>query len=275
MEASVSVVIPCYRCSDTIERAVDSVAKQTLRPSEVILVDDASGDNTLEVLKYLQDKYSQDWIKIVALKHNGGPGCARNEGWNIASQDYIALLDADDAWHQDKIKEQYQWMLEHPDVILSAHPCKVVGEKEQLAQITDIGNRTFKVVSRYQILSSNHLVTSTWMIKSNITYRFNTNLRITDDYLFLLEVILNQNKTVLLDFCQAYRFRPYFSKGGIAGNLWKTQKELLNNYKLVWKSGKISDTEYCFFSTWSLPRFLRRILINAIREYRANKSVKL
>jgi glycosyltransferase involved in cell wall biosynthesis len=42
MEASVSVIIPCYRCSNTIERAVDSVARQTLRPAEVILVEDDS-----------------------------------------------------------------------------------------------------------------------------------------------------------------------------------------------------------------------------------------
>jgi glycosyltransferase involved in cell wall biosynthesis len=45
VSASISVIIPCYRCSETIERAVDSIAQQTLLPSEVFLIEDASNDN--------------------------------------------------------------------------------------------------------------------------------------------------------------------------------------------------------------------------------------
>ena len=48
--ADVSVVIPCFNCAETIERAVHSVTQQTLRPAEVILINDASTDNTLEIL---------------------------------------------------------------------------------------------------------------------------------------------------------------------------------------------------------------------------------
>ena len=57
---SVSVIIPCYRCADTIERAVKSVAEQSQKPYEVILVDDCSGDNTLQALNELQAEYGAD-----------------------------------------------------------------------------------------------------------------------------------------------------------------------------------------------------------------------
>ena len=79
--APVSVVIPCWRCSDTVGRAVASVAAQTLRPKEVILVDDGSGDETYSVLCDLADAYEPHWIKVLALEQNGGAGWARNAGW--------------------------------------------------------------------------------------------------------------------------------------------------------------------------------------------------
>ena len=62
MQAPVSVIIPCYNCSETIEKAVDSIAKQTLIPKEVILVNDNSPDQTIEILSL--------WIKHFELTFN-------------------------------------------------------------------------------------------------------------------------------------------------------------------------------------------------------------
>ncbi|HEX7588324.1 MAG TPA: glycosyltransferase, partial [Anaerolineae bacterium] len=67
IQASVSVVIPCYRCAENIARAVESVVRQTLSPAEVILVDDGSGDDTLATLRALQTRYGLAWIKVIAL----------------------------------------------------------------------------------------------------------------------------------------------------------------------------------------------------------------
>ena len=66
-KAPVSVVIPCYRCADTIARALASVAAQTLVPEEVILVEDGSPDSTLERLRQLEESHERGWIRIVAL----------------------------------------------------------------------------------------------------------------------------------------------------------------------------------------------------------------
>ncbi|MHB1099234.1 MAG: glycosyltransferase family 2 protein, partial [Burkholderiales bacterium] len=106
----VSVIIPCYRCAETIARAVDSVLKQTLPPEEILLVEDCSGDdgNTLAVLHSLQQ--NNPFIRVIPLAKNGGPAAARNAGWDAAKQPYIAFLDADDAWHPKKLEIQYSWM---------------------------------------------------------------------------------------------------------------------------------------------------------------------
>ena len=140
--ALVSVVVPCYRCIATLERAVRSVAQQTQRPAELILVDDASGDGTLELLRTLQARYG-DWVRVVALPANAGAASARNAGWNVATQPYIAFLDADDAWHPRKVEIQWDYMQRHPDVALSGHLCRQLpptATEADRADLTRIAN---------------------------------------------------------------------------------------------------------------------------------------
>src|SRR2546425_3740246 len=117
----VSVVVACYRCIRTIERAVASVAAQTMLPTELVLVDDGSADDTRAVLNDLCRRHQPGWIRLVLLDENVGAASARNAGWALASQPYIAFLDADDAWHPRKIEIQYAYMKANPDVVLCGH----------------------------------------------------------------------------------------------------------------------------------------------------------
>ncbi|MCU0537960.1 MAG: glycosyltransferase family 2 protein [Hydrococcus sp. Prado102] len=266
MEAPVSVIIPCYRCSNTIQRALDSIANQTLRPAEVILVDDRSDDNTIEVLKQLQNEYGQNWIKVIALNSNGGPSGARNTGWEIASQEYIAFLDADDAWHPEKIAIQYSWMANHSDIILSGHDCLVVTLDKQFNETLEGQNLEGKTISKNKILFFGLLPISTWMLKTSLTYRFNTNQRYCEDYLFLLSLILSGCSVTMLNFPMSYRFRPYFSEGGLGGELWKMEIDHLNSYYITWQAGKLSSIELVVVSIWSIIKYLRREVLNRLRK---------
>jgi glycosyltransferase involved in cell wall biosynthesis len=65
-------------------------------------------------------RYGSDWLKIISLKRNGGASIARNIGWEQSTHDYVAFLDADDAWHPRKIEIQYTWMQNHQEVALVA-----------------------------------------------------------------------------------------------------------------------------------------------------------
>jgi glycosyltransferase involved in cell wall biosynthesis len=91
---SVSVIIPVYNGEKYVCRAVESVLSQELRNMEIIIVDDASSDNTLKILN---DKYENNSkVKIIAQQTNKKPGMTRNRGINEAKGKYIFFLDADD-----------------------------------------------------------------------------------------------------------------------------------------------------------------------------------
>ena len=121
----VSVVIPCYRCGLTVRRALASIVQQSSRPQEVILVDDASGDDTWSTLTAFEAAHP-GWVRLVQLPHNRGAASARNAGWAVATQPCIAFLDADDAWHPEKIEIQYDYMKRNPEVLLCGHRHRVL-----------------------------------------------------------------------------------------------------------------------------------------------------
>ncbi|MBL7215321.1 MAG: glycosyltransferase family 2 protein [Phycisphaerae bacterium] len=92
--ATVDIVIPLYNKQTTIERAIESIIKQTYQDWHLIIVDDGSTDNSFQVAKQFTDP------RITFIQQeNRGPGAARNEGLNKASSEYIAFLDADDQWY--------------------------------------------------------------------------------------------------------------------------------------------------------------------------------
>ncbi len=103
--ALVSVIIPVYNRADTIQRAIDSVLCQTYENLELLIVDDGSTDNTVEIAKTYMDKR----IRIICQEH-GGANKARNTGIANAKGDYIAFQDSDDAWHADKLDTQVNIM---------------------------------------------------------------------------------------------------------------------------------------------------------------------
>jgi glycosyltransferase involved in cell wall biosynthesis len=113
----VSVVIPTYNRALLLSRAIDSVFRQTLQCSELIVVDDGSTDNTYELLKI---KSSQKKIPIrVFTLENKGPGAARNFGVARAQNSLIAFLDSDDHWVKRKLEIQYRFLVGNPDYLIS------------------------------------------------------------------------------------------------------------------------------------------------------------
>jgi glycosyltransferase involved in cell wall biosynthesis len=89
----ISVVIPLWNKENEIARALDSVKRQTLAPSEVIVVDDGSTDSGPDVVR----RFNLDNLRLVSQK-NTGEGGARNRGIREAKEELIAFLDADDTW---------------------------------------------------------------------------------------------------------------------------------------------------------------------------------
>lgn len=98
--STVSVVVPCYNYARFVGEAIESALGQTVKPLEVIVVDNGSTDNTLEVLRAFGDR-----IRVVAQENRGQSG-ARNAGFEVARGELLALLDADDVWLPQKLEKQ-------------------------------------------------------------------------------------------------------------------------------------------------------------------------
>jgi glycosyltransferase involved in cell wall biosynthesis len=98
---SIDVIIPAYNAERTIEACVKSVIAQTLQPRKIIVVDDGSTDRTIEVLGSIDCPY----LRIIRTSH-GGVSRARNLGVGVTDSDFVAFLDSDDAWNEEKLQRQ-------------------------------------------------------------------------------------------------------------------------------------------------------------------------
>jgi len=121
MPETVAVVIPTFNSSLTIERALESVVGQTRLPTEVIVIDNASEDDTVARVRTFTSKFPQITWVIEVSPTNIGPGAARNRGWNLATSDLIAFLDADDSWHPEKLRLQGEIVRMFPESVLFGH----------------------------------------------------------------------------------------------------------------------------------------------------------
>lgn len=107
----VSVIIPAFNAQESLVQAVKSVQDQTLSAWEVIIINDASSDNTLKVAEELASKDKR--IRIVSLSQNGGPSIARNKGIETAKGEWVAVLDADDAMLSDRLEVLLDFASKH------------------------------------------------------------------------------------------------------------------------------------------------------------------
>jgi glycosyltransferase involved in cell wall biosynthesis len=268
--AEVSVIIPCYKCSQSIGRAVASVAAQTLPPREVILVDDCSEDETLNVLYGLQAAYPTDWIQVIAGVENCGPGTARNVGWEAARQPYVAFLDADDSWHPQKIEVQYGWMRAHPEVALSGHACRVIKKGKSLKKSDEIVHpSSFESVSKYTLLLSNRFPTPSVMLRRSLPHRFCPGKRQSEDFLLWCQIFLDGHPCYrsAAPLCELHK--AHYGSGGLSGDLWAMEKGEWDTYMRLHRSGHIGGMLAASLCVISFIKYLRRLVLDVLRRMSA------
>ncbi|WP_292974984.1 glycosyltransferase family 2 protein [Nitrosomonas sp.] len=266
--AEVSVVIPCFRCAETIERAVLSVAKQTLRPAEVILVDDCSNDGTFELLQHIQRRHTKGWIKVIVQQINQGPGSARNAGWEIAKQPYIAFLDADDAWHPQKIEIQWRWMKTHPEVALTGHASRIISDNQDTDNdFISNSQSQFYPVSSYQHLFMNRFPTRSVMLRRNLPYRFVDGKRASEDFLLWSEILLDGYSAWRSDLRLALVFKAEYGERGLSSNLWSMEKGQLDSYFRLYTSKRLNVFYFSTLYFYSIAKYIRRVLVVVCRQW--------
>jgi glycosyltransferase involved in cell wall biosynthesis len=138
----VSVIIPTYNTVSYLAEAVESVLKQSFRDFEIVIVDDGSTDGTLDVAKQFEPQ-----VKVLS-KTNGGPASARNLAIKNSTGDYLAFLDSDDLWEEDKLAVQVAYLENNPQISLVYGEALMFGqtgnERKILRKIGYTQEPTFK-----------------------------------------------------------------------------------------------------------------------------------
>jgi len=128
----VSIVTPCYNCEEYIASTIESVLNQTYDNFEMIIVDDISTDKTTDIIKKYQKKDKR--IKLIVLEEKGGASIARNRAIKEAKGKYIAFLDSDDMWYEEKLEKQISWMEEN-NINFSYTDYEYIDEKNEKINI--------------------------------------------------------------------------------------------------------------------------------------------
>ncbi|MFX1394281.1 MAG: glycosyltransferase family 2 protein [Promethearchaeota archaeon] len=113
MPPTVSIIIPCYNGEDTISRAIESILNQTYQGFEIIIVNDSSTDNSEEVIQNYQKKDKR--IRYIKHNINRGAGAARNTGIKNSTGRFLAFLDVDDEWLNEKLQKQVDFIENNKD----------------------------------------------------------------------------------------------------------------------------------------------------------------
>lgn len=245
----VSVIIPTYNRAHLITRAIESVINQSYTNWELLVVDDASTDNTEEVVK----KYALDTrVKYIKANKNGGNAVARNLGVNAAKGAYISFVDSDDEYHPDYLEKALNKMeTSAEDVYFLWAGTKTVG-------VDGVGKDSIWVPKHEkhpnQFLYELHVgIGRGFMIKKECfdNLSFDSKLRTAVDTDFLIRLRQNFNFTVLEEVLltihtQPESVRSNFSEKKKSYNIIiEKHSKLIDNdkdlrlkwyYKLLWLS---------------------------------------
>ncbi len=205
MKIKISAIIPCYNNAEFISNAIRSILKQTVPVDEIIVIDDGSEDNIEHVLKPFTNQISY------YRQENSGPSTARNLGIKEASHEWIAFLDADDQWVENKIEQQLHVLSKYPELRLIASDMDEIDSGHQvtspsvlkqhnlLKQFQVNAGRPVKNALR-KLVEKNFIPTGTVLIKRDVLLEvglFKETIRFAEDLELWCRVAANYPITCL------------------------------------------------------------------------------
>lgn len=201
MEHLISIVMPVYNAAPFLKDAVDSLLNQSFRDFELIVVDDASTDASLEILL----SYDDPRILILQNTTNLGNYPSRNKGMSVAKGRYICVMDADDMAMPDRLDVQFRFLESHPEVLACGSAYRIIG-----------GDRIYTGLQDYESVQKALLVNNCFLHPS-ICFRadvldktglYDERYVYASDYDFICRMALIGPVVNLSDVLMQYRWHP-------------------------------------------------------------------
>lgn len=244
----ISVVIPAYNASASIANAIASCLQQTMQPHEIIVVDDASTDNTCNVVAQYKE------VKLFRQSTNQGPSAARNRGINEATGDIIAFLDSDDTWLPEKLAAMHDVFSKNNEVVYLGHPY-VLSALQSTRRTNSV-----TALSYTSVLLKNPYQPSCLALHKSMPLRFDESYRYCEDHELSTRVAY-QYKVHWLHDAYTVLGRPQLSTGGASGNVWKMRKGELRLYTSIYKHNILLLPLIPFLWIYSMGKMLRRLIL--------------
>ena len=186
MSPLISVVMSTYNRANYIAEAIDSVLMQTFKDFEFIIINDGSTDETSNILKKYKDE------RIIVYTNSKNCGCTfnyHNEN-NLVNSKYIAHIDDDDIWLQDKLKIQYEYMENHPEIAMSGTFIETFGENKRPSWVfyTNPSDIAFSMNLYNPICHSSVIYRKNFIKEKQINY--DITKRCAQDFDFYKQIIL-------------------------------------------------------------------------------------
>jgi hypothetical protein len=224
---SVSVLVPAYNARPYLREAVESLLAQTWRDLEVLVIDDASTDGTLQVLDDLHDPR----LTLLCMTQNGGPSRARNAGLAHARGEFIALLDSDDVSLPQRIEKQAQLLRDRPEVGLVGGLVNTIDRRGGLVRHGTDAWCLDDEVLRPLLLFTNPIPVA-FMVRRSAVPLHGFRPIYAEDYAFIADVAEHHELALIREPLVNYRLSP----GGImrtrldevARDALTTQRRLLD-----------------------------------------------
>ena len=245
-EIKFSVVIPAYNAGVTIVQALESVLAQTHPAYEIIVINDASADNTGELIESFGKH-----VKHIQLLQNCGSSVARNKGLDTATGDYIAFLDADALWHERKLELAASILAAKTGISFLYHSYTL----SDIHTINIPEGATLYQTPFVKFLARNPVATPCAIIRNNKAFRFEPSMRYMEDYDLWLRIAY-KHKAYFIDIPLTQIGRPVLSEGGVSANKWKMRKGELRAYRRLLKLNPIFLPLLPFLYSYSIGKHL-------------------
>lgn len=269
---SVSVVIPTYNSEPFIVRTLDAVLAQSRRPDEVIVVDDCSADRTIEVVQKHALFAAWPNARVIQLKRNSGPGAARNSGWNLASSEFVAFLDADDSWHSSKLECQLAAMERNRWAAFSGH--KYIVSATGFANDENVGMPSYREMTLSHFLVKNRFSTPSMMLRTSLAMRFSEDREIAEDYLLQLKLLASGHRALMINAPLVCLHKRAYGDSGLSSELKRMEYKDLRSFSLLRRDGDISVSQFLGASCLSYLKYLRRLIVVRMRQLSMRRNLK-
>lgn len=239
----VSIITPLYNSSPFVADTIRSILAQTLTGWEMIIVDDCSTDDSVEIVQRFVEQDSR--IKLIKLDRNSGPAVARNTALEAANCRYIAFSDSDDQWLPQKLEKQIAFMRANGYAFTCTHYEKVLESGERTGQIVTPPDH----LSYADMLKSNQIGCLSTIYDSQMVGKvYMPLIRKRQDFGLWLKLL----KIVPYVYClpevlALYRVRD----GSVSSNKIEM---LLYNWKLYRMVEKLSFLRSVYYLGWNIVR---------------------